>query len=82
MLGLAEQADEQKQALHELERNLFQGLLGRGHQLLGQFFTLCGTGDAGAKVVLAEGREVKRLEALHEREYLSVFGLFALERAV
>ncbi len=79
---MVEQAYEGKQAVHELERSLFQGLLGLGHQLLGQFFALCGTGDAGAKVTLDDGREVKRLEALHGREYLSVFGLFELERAV
>jgi hypothetical protein len=82
LLALVEQAYEGKQAVHELERSLFQGLLGLGHQLLGQFFALCGTGDAGAKVVLEDGREVKRLETLHGREYLSVFGLFELERTV
>lgn len=82
LLALVEQAYEHGQAIHELERSLFQGLLVLGHQLLGQFFALCGTGDAGAQVVLADGHKVKRLEPLQGREYLSVFGLFELERAV
>ena len=82
LLALVEQAYESKRAIHELERSLFQGLLKLGHQLLGQFFALCGTADAGAKLVLDEGHEVKRLERLHGREYLSVFGLFEFERTV
>ena len=49
LLALVAQAYEGRQAIHELERSLFQGLLELGHQLLGQFFALCGTGDGGTQ---------------------------------
>jgi hypothetical protein len=43
---------------------------------------LFGDGDAGERILLEDGREVRRFDALHRREYQSLFGPFALERAV
>ena len=77
-----EQAYEQGEAVHELERGLFAQLLRMGHQLLELFFELCGAGDRGAQLELDEGRRVKRLERRHGRAYCSVFGEHQLERVV
>jgi hypothetical protein len=82
LVELVEQAYEQRQPLHELERSLFQGLLALGQQVLGLFFQLCGTADRGLELELTDGRRVKRLEPLHRRAYQSIFGPFELERAV
>jgi hypothetical protein len=70
------------QAVHEVERGLFQRLLQLGHQLLQSFFDLLGDGDAGATVRVSEDRELRRLPERHRRPYQSIFGQFALERVV
>lgn len=77
-----EQAYEQGEAVHELERVLFSQLLRLGHQLLEVFFGLCGAGDQGAQVSLRDGRVAKRLAQSHARAYQSVFGVHELERVV
>jgi hypothetical protein len=40
------------------------------------------TGNVGEIVTLPDGREVQRLEELHKRRYVSIFGTFTLERSV
>jgi len=50
--------------------------------LLGLLFTLYGDGDQGERLKLDDGRELRRLNALHKREYFSIFGVFELFRAV
>ena len=50
-----EQAYEQGEAVHELERGLFAQRLRMGHQLLELFFGLCGAGDRGAQLEVGEG---------------------------
>jgi hypothetical protein len=46
------------------------------------FFLLCGDGDEGEDITLAQGQLVRRLGGLHKREYLSVFDLYELWRVV
>src|SRR5205814_415963 len=41
-----------------------------------------GTGDQGACVSLPDGRVCQRLEELHKRRYVSIFGEFQLRRTV
>lgn len=67
---------------HEVELGLWRRVLDVGHQALGLFFCLQGTGDVGDTLTLSDGRSVRRLEGLHERTYQSVFGRFTLRRAV
>lgn len=67
---------------HEVELGLWRRVLAMGHQALGLFFCLQGTGDVGETFTLSDGRETRRLEDLHERTYHSVFGRFTLRRAV
>jgi len=82
MVGYVEQAVQAGQAVHEVEKGLWDRVLALGRQALGMFFRLCGDGDEGEWVTLADGRRWRRLEALHARDYQSVFGRFELERVV
>jgi hypothetical protein len=68
--------------VHEVERAIWQQVLQLGHLLLERFFALLGTGDLGERLTLPEGRSCERLEALHARRYVSIFGAFLLRRAV
>jgi hypothetical protein len=70
------------QPIHEVERGLWQRLLHMGHEALGQFLRLHGDGDMGETVTLPTGETFERLEELHTRRYVSIFGEFQLPRVV
>jgi len=82
IVSFVEEACKAGDAAHDVEEGLFRKLLELGYQALGMFFSLCGDGDEGQEVILADGRRVRRLDELHRREYLSVFGLYELARVV
>jgi hypothetical protein len=69
-------------AVHEVESGLWDLLLKTGRQALQAFFDSHGTGDLGAKVTLPGGQEAQRLDDLHARRYVSIFGEFVLHRTV
>lgn len=69
-------------AVHEVEQRLWQRVLKIGRDAMQMFFDLHGDGDEGERVTLADGRQVSRLQRLHWRAYLSVFGEFELWRTV
>src|SRR6202165_5282883 len=66
--------------IHEVEDGLWDLTLQVGRRGLGVFLDSHGTGDLGPTVTLPDGREVQRLEQLHTRRYVSIFGSFTLER--
>src|SRR5207302_6162042 len=68
--------------VHKLEKALWKQLLALGHQTLGYFFHLQGSGDCGDTLQLPDGQILHRLEQPHERPYRSVFGDFQLSRIV
>ncbi len=70
------------QPVHQVENGLWELALQVGRRALGAFLDAHGTGDLGPQVTLSEGREVQRLEELHSRRYVSIFGAFTLERTV
>lgn len=76
------QAAAEGRAIHEVERDLWRQVRQIGHEALAQFLRLQGTGDMGETVVLPTGEECQRLEELHERRYVSIFGEFRLQRVV
>jgi hypothetical protein len=82
MIDFVQRACHRGEAAHEVEIGLFRKLLAMGYELMELFFALCGDGDVGEQITHGDGRKLKRLEQLHEREYLSVFGLFVLSRVV
>jgi hypothetical protein len=68
--------------LHEVEQQLWEALLATGHRALGAFLECHGTGDQGPTLTLPDGQEVSRLDKLHSRRYVSIFGEFKLPRTV
>jgi len=70
-----------KVPLDQLESNLFAGLLALGRSLLEAYIAGRGTGDVGPTVSW-EGRTLRRLEELHEKRYVSVFGEMTIRRHV
>ena len=81
-LGFLQTAFEDRRAAHEAEEGLWKRILALGQLAFGAYLGLFGDGDVGERVVLEDGREVRRLAGRHRREYRNPFGLFALERAV
>ena len=68
--------------LHEVEGGLWDLVLQVGRRSLGAFLDRHGTGDLGETVTLPDGHEARRLEGLHSRRYVSIFGAFTLQRTV
>jgi hypothetical protein len=77
---LVHQAVQDGTAAHEVERAVWQQVLRIGRHALQLFFTLHGSGDQGPTVRLPDGRDLDRLDALHARPYVSLFGPFTLRR--
>jgi hypothetical protein len=69
-------------AIHEVERDVWNRVLRMGREALGLFLQIQGNGDRGEEVALPDGRKYQRLERLHRRRYVSVFGEFQLNRTV
>jgi hypothetical protein len=80
LMTFIESAAHEAAPAHEVERSVFQRVLAIGRQAMAQFFSSQGTGDLGESVTLPDGRTLRRLPELHEREYLSIFGPFSLKR--
>jgi hypothetical protein len=68
--------------LHQVESSLWDLSLKLGRCSLTALFEACGSGDLGESLTLGDGRHVDRLEQLHTRRYVSIFGAFELERTV
>lgn len=75
-------AAREGQPIHEVEDGLWRRVRQMGHEALAQFLRLQGDGDMGETVTLPSGEVVQRLDNLHERRYVSIFGEFRLRRVV
>ncbi len=82
MIGFLQTSFQEESAAHQVEAGLWKRTLELGRHAFGTYLALFGDGDAGEQITLEDGREVRRLDALHRRGYQSVFGPFELERAV
>lgn len=82
ILELLTKARQEGRPLHEVEHGLWDLLLAVGHSCVGAFLDSHGSGDLGETVTLADGRETQRLEEVHTRRYVSIFGEFVLRRTV
>ena len=82
ILLFVQRAYQEGRTAHEVECGLWQRMLKLGRSLFQAWLDLFGDGDAGERLVLEDGREVRRLAVLHRREIQNVFGLFELFRAV
>jgi hypothetical protein len=65
---------------HQVEESLWDLLLRAGNRGMQALFDSHGTGDLGPSLTLPNGDEVNRLEKLHARQYVSIFGRFDLRR--
>ena len=79
LLALVEEAKGQR--IDCVEGDVFGGLLGLGLTLVRLFVATKGTGDAGPSLDTAAGTW-KRLENLHPRRYVSIFGEMTIDRTV
>ena len=65
---------------YKVEENLWDVLLRAGNRGMQALFDSHGSGDRGPSLTLPNGDEVNRLEKLHTRQYVSIFGRFDLPR--
>jgi len=82
IIDLLAEALAEGRPVHEVEGGLWDLALQVGRRGLTAFFDAHGTGDIGETVMLPDGQQAKRLEELHERRYVSIFGPFTLARTV
>jgi hypothetical protein len=82
VLELLSTALHEGTAVHLVERRLWDLALQLGRRSLTALFAACGSGDLGDTLTLPDGQEVQRLETLHTRRYVSIFGEFTLARTV
>lgn len=81
MCQFVQQAGEQGQRIDQVERGLFPKAMEMCLQMLATFVTAHGDGDQGASIERDDGT-LQRLEKLHEKRYLSVFGELIVPRFV
>ena len=81
VLELLARALREGTAVHQVEADLWDLALQLGRRGLAAFFAACGSGDLRETLALPDGRQLRRLEDLHPRRYVSIFGVFRLERA-
>jgi hypothetical protein len=82
ILAFVQHAFQEGGTAHEVESGRWQRMLKLGRSVYQAWLDLFGDGDAGERIVLEDGRAVRRLVDLHRREIRNVFGLFELKRVV
>ncbi len=82
LIASVEAAAEAGQAIHEVEGTIWTETRLICRSLLGYFLKLAGDGDMGATLHPEPDVEWQRLENLHPRRYVSIFGEFKLSRVV
>lgn len=75
------QAARDARPIDEVERGLWESLLALGRTMLESYVVAQGTGDLGPTLAV-KGRTLHRLERLHDRRYVSVFGELTISRTV
>lgn len=81
MVAFVRKAVQDGQTIDKVERNLWHSLLALGQTLLASYVEGVGSGDVGESMTY-HGRELRRLEELHDRRYVSVFGELTIPRYV
>jgi hypothetical protein len=81
LVELVRQAGEGRVRVDVLERKVFQVLLKIGFELVDFGIAQCGDGDVG-QTVEKQGKTLRRLNGLHQRRYVSIFGEHVIRRYV
>ena len=82
LLDSVNAAVEDRIPLHKFEKSILQQVLKIGGHAVQMVFDKLGHGDLGAQLQLPDGSTLKRSEELKQREYVSPFGAFSVERYV
>jgi hypothetical protein len=75
-------SSEKNAPAHVVEEGIFRSILEMGNEIFACFLKLQGDGDLGEFITLENGRTIKRMDDFSKREYLSVFGIYSIVRAV
>ena len=75
------EAAQRGEPIDRMEHDLWNGLLNLGRLMLQETVDQQGTGDLGPTLEY-EGKTVRRLDALYEKRYVSVFGEIIIQRTV
>jgi hypothetical protein len=81
VINFVRQASATGSSINQVERGLWEQLLALGRAMLEGYVAGYDTGDLGP-IVEHAGRPVCRLEELHDRRYVSVFGELTIGRTV
>lgn len=81
MCAFIGRAREEGKRLDQVERGLFPRAMEMCLRMLQAYVESYGDGDEGARVE-ADGRTLERLEELHDKRYLSIFGELIIARYV
>jgi hypothetical protein len=81
MVRFVKQAGTTGLPIEQVEQNLWDGVLQMGLAFMKAFVAGEGPGDLG-ETIEKEGRTLRRLEQLHTRRYVAVFGELPIERFV
>lgn len=81
MIDFVRQASATDSTIDQVERSLWERLLAVGRVMLEGYVAGYDTGDLGPTLE-HEGRTLRRLEELHDRRYVSVFGELTIGRTV
>ena len=81
IVAFVRQASEDGRTIHEVEGDLWKQVRSLGLAMLDAHVKGQGTGDLGPTLE-HEGRILRRLDRLHDRPYVSIFGELAISRHV
>jgi len=81
MIDFVRQASAGNRSIDQVERSLWEQLLAVGRVMLEGYVAGYDAGDLGPTLE-HEGRTLRRLEELHDRRYVSVFGELSISRTV
>lgn len=78
---MIQEAAKNGESIGTVEKQVWNALLHFGQHLLQHYVNQHGTGDCGSTLEL-DGKSFRRLENLHTKRYMSVFGPITIERTV
>lgn len=81
IVGFVQRAARDGRPIDEVERGLWASLLALGRTMLESYVAAQSPGDLGSSVTV-KGGTLRRLEQLHDRRYVSVFGELTISRTV
>ena len=76
LIDFLDESISKETSVYEVEKSLWLLTREIGHDALQLFLDNSGDGDLGEKIILQDGREVKRLPKQRTKSYLTVFGEF------